>query len=153
MRTRNMKRLLPLILGVTASSASFGQAIPMRNDVAQAKIITIENAGWNAWKNKDSRWYRDNTTKDVLWINADGITDKVRFLKDLPTDCDVAGFSLANYRFGVSTADTIIMTYTATQDAVCGGKTLPKKVRASVVYVRRGGKWLEALYMETPEAR
>ncbi len=46
--------------------------------------------------------------------------------------------------------DSALMTYTAMQDGVCKGKTIPAKVRASVVYVRRGGKWLEALYMETP---
>jgi hypothetical protein len=44
------------------------------------------------------------------------------------------------------------MTYTATQDGVCLGKTIPAKVRSSVVYVKRGNKWLEALYMETPMA-
>jgi hypothetical protein len=44
------------------------------------------------------------------------------------------------------------MTYTAMQDGVCSGKTIPAKVRASVVYVKRGGKWLAALYMETPAA-
>ena len=43
-----------------------------------------------------------------------------------------------------------LLTYTAMQDAVCNGETIPAKVRASVNYVKRGGKWLEAFYMETP---
>ena len=45
------------------------------------------------------------------------------------------------------------MTYTAMQDGACSGKIIPGNVRASVVYVKRGGKWLEALYMETPTVK
>ena len=43
-----------------------------------------------------------------------------------------------------------LLTYTATQDGMCEGKAIPDKVRAMVNYVKRGGKWLEASYMEKP---
>jgi uncharacterized protein (TIGR02246 family) len=36
------------------------------------------------------------------------------------------------------------------QDAVCGGKTQPATVRASSVYVKRDGKWLNVFYTEIP---
>ena len=47
-------------------------------------------------------------------------------------------------------ANVALLTYTATQDGVCEGKAIPGKVRAMVNYVKRGGKWLEASYMEKP---
>ena len=39
------------------------------------------------------------------------------------------------------------------QDGYCGDKKLAEKIRASVNYIKRGGKWLEAFYMETPVAQ
>ena len=42
------------------------------------------------------------------------------------------------------------LTYTATLDAVCNGKKAPAKVRAMVNYVKRGDRWLEAMYMQAP---
>jgi hypothetical protein len=50
-------------------------------------------------------------------------------------------------------ADTAILTYSATQDATCGGAAEPSPVWASTVFVRRGGKWLAAFHQETPAQR
>jgi hypothetical protein len=88
-----------------------------------------------------------------VWINADGVTDRARFLRNLPADCKVDGFALGDHKVTMATPDTVIMTYTATQDAVCSGTKLAERIRASVVYVKRNGRWLEAMYMETPQAK
>jgi hypothetical protein len=42
--------------------------------------------------------------------------------------------------------DTALMTYKATQDAVCNGKKSPPVQWASSLYVKRGGKWVNAFY-------
>ena len=68
----------------------------------------------------------------------------------LPRDCEVKSFSFDNFKFVMLDENAALLTYTAMQDAVCNGETIPAKVRASVNYVKRGGKWLEAFYMETP---
>ena len=88
--------------------------------------------------------------KDVLWITSDGITDKVQYLRNLPAGREIKHVALADFRFGVETSDSVVMTYTATQDGTCGGEQIPSAVRASVVYTKGGGKWREALYVETP---
>ena len=46
--------------------------------------------------------------------------------------------------------NAVLLTYTATQDAVCGGKKAPTNLQVAVNYVNRGGKWLEAMYMQAP---
>ena len=88
-----------------------------------------------------------------MLVNSEGVSNKAQVVKTTGTDCEVKSFSLDNYKFVTLDKDSVLMTYTAMQDGVCGGKTIPPKVRASVVYIRRGGKWLEALYMETPTAQ
>ena len=49
-----------------------------------------------------------------------------------------------------ATSSMHLLTYIATQDGVCAGKAITPKVRATVSYVKRGGKWLEAFYMVKP---
>ena len=85
-----------------------------------------------------------------MLVNSESVSDKAQVIKSTATDCEVKSYSLDNFRFVMTGKDSALMTYTAMQDGICVGKTIPAKVRASVVYVRRGGKWLEALYMETP---
>jgi hypothetical protein len=146
-----MKRtLLIVLLVVAAFSFAFGQ-MKMANDAkTQAQIIKLETAGWEAWKNKDSAWTRDNVTEEFLLVNSEGVSSKAQVIKATATDCEVKSYSLANFKFVTLDKDSVLMTYTAKQDGVCNGKTIPANVRASVVYVKRGAKWLEALYMETP---
>jgi len=102
--------------------------------------------------NVDSSWTRDNVTEEFLLVNSESVSDKAQVIRSTGTDCEVKSFSLDNFKFVNLDKDSVLMTYTATQDGVCLGKTIPAKVRSSVVYVKRGNKWLEALYMETPMA-
>jgi hypothetical protein len=71
-------------------------------------------------------------------------------VKATPTEGEVKAFALDHFRFVMLDSNAILLTYTATQDAVCGGKKAPARVRATVSYVRRGDRWLEAMYMQTP---
>jgi hypothetical protein len=144
------KTLLIILLTIAACSFAFGQTKQANDGKTQAQIIALETAGWEAWKNKDSVWTRDNVTQEFLLVNSEGVSNKTQVIKATATDCEVKGYSLANFKFVTLDKDAMLMTYTARQDGVCSGKTIPANVRASVVYVKRGGKWLEALYMETP---
>ena len=123
------------------------------NRTVESQIIAIEKAGWEAWKNNDNSWIRSNSTDEFLLVSSDGVSDKAAVVKSTAADCKVKNYSLDNFRFVMIDEDSVLMTYTAIQDGVCGGKKIPSKVRSSVVYAKRGGKWLEALYMETPIAQ
>lgn len=141
--------LMILMIAIGLSPVAFGQR-KMSNDVNdKAQIIALEKAGWEAWKNKNPAWFQINTTDDAVWINSDGVTDKSQMIKDLPS-CEIKSFALDNFRFVMLDKDVAVMTYTAMQDGVCGGKAIPSSIRATVNYARRGGKWREAMYMETP---
>ncbi|MBC7688520.1 MAG: DUF4440 domain-containing protein [Aquabacterium sp.] len=116
-------------------------------------VSALEKAGWEAWKSKDAAWFQTNLTEDFVMVNSEGLGNKARVLKSTPTDCMVKSFSLDSFKFGMLNESAVLLTYTAMQDAVCNGKTIPAKVWATVNYVQRGGKWLEAMYMETPLAQ
>jgi uncharacterized protein DUF4440 len=145
--------IMILVIAIGALSTAFGQTKITDDSKLKGQIIALETAGWEAWKNKDSSWTRDNVTAEFLLINSDGVSNKAKVIKATATDCEVKGYSLDNFNFVILDKDSVLMTYTAKQDGLCNGKTIPANVRASVVYVKRGAKWLESLYMETPTAQ
>ena len=145
-----MKKIVMVIfIALAAISFALGQSNKPASNL-EAQIIAIEKAGWEAWKNKDSSWTRDNVTEEFLLVNSEGVSDKMQIIKATATDCEVKSFSLNNFKFITLDKNSVLLTYKAMQNGICKGKTIPAEVRASVVYVKRGGKWLEALYMETP---
>jgi len=147
------KKIMIMMIAIAASSVALGQTTMSKDSKVEAQIIALEKAGWEAWKNKDSSWTRDNVTEEFLLVNSDGVSNKTQVVKSTATDCEVKSYSLDNFKFVTLDKDSVLMTYTAMQDGVCSGKTIPANVRASVVYVKRSGKWLEALYMETPTVK
>lgn len=147
------KMIMVILIAIAAMSFAFGQTKMANDSKIETQIIALEKAGWEAWKNKDGSWTRDNVTEEFLLVNSEGVANKMQVVKSTATDCEVKGYSLDNFKFVTLDKDSVLMTYTAMQDGVCSGKQIPANVRASVVYVRRGAKWLEALYMETPIAQ
>jgi|ERR1700752_159711 len=144
------KMIMVILIAIAALSFAFGQTKMSADSKLEGQIITLEKAGWEAWKNKDSSWTRDNVTDEFLLVNSESVSNKTQVIKSTATDCEVKSYSLDNFKFVTLDKNSVLMTYMAKQDGVCTGKTIPANVRASVVYVKRGGKWLEALYMETP---
>ena len=147
------KIIMILMIAVAATSAAFGQTKMSKDSKVEAQVIALEKAGWEAWKNKNGGWFQTNLTDDYLLVNSEGVNNKSEVVKSTASDCEVKSYSLDNFKFVMLNKDAALITYTGMQNAVCGGKTLPTNVNSSAVYVRRGGKWLEALYTETPKAQ
>ena len=144
------KQLLFLLIAVSTLPVAFCQTTMANKSTIEAQVIAIEKAGWQAWKNKDVAWYKANVAEDFLMVNGEGVTGIADIIKSIPAGCEVKSFSLAGFKFVKLNESAVLLTCTAMQDAVCGGKTLPAKVRSTVNYIKRGGKWLEVMYMETP---
>jgi hypothetical protein len=148
-----MKQLIMiLMIGIGLPSVAFGQTNMSNDQKVEAQIIALEKAGWEAWKNRTPAWYQATTTDEVISINSGGVSNNTQMIKDLAA-CEVKSFALDNFKFVMLDKDAIMMTYTARQDGVCSGQKVPSQVRSTVNYVKRGGRWLEAMYMETPMSR
>ena len=137
------------MMAIGLSSVTFGQTKLPKDPKVEAEIIALEKAGWEAWKNKSPAWYQANTTDEVVAINIGGVANKAQMINDL-TVCEVKSFALDNFNLVMLSSDVIMMTYTAEQDGVCNGEKIAPHVRSTVNYVKRGGRWLEAMYAETP---
>lgn len=146
-----MKPLTATLLTVLVASLAACAHATLQDDAGlEARIIALDRQGWEAWKNNDASWFQDNTTEDFMSISADGISSKAQVVAGTPTDCQVKSVSLDQFKFVVLDQNAVLLTYVATQDAVCAGSKAPAVVRATVNYVRRGDRWLEAMYMQSP---
>ena len=146
-----MKKIIMLaVILIAASSAAFGQTKMSKDSKVEMQIIALEKASWEEWKNKNGAWFQTNLAEDALNVSSAGVSNKAQFVKFTSSECEIKSYSLDNIKFVMLDKNAAMLTYTAMQDGVCSGKTIPASVRSSAVYVKRGGKWLQALYMETP---
>ena len=145
-----MKNLILIsLLLLSGSTAAFGQSESSKDAKLKAHIIDIEKAGWNAFKTKNASWFKENTTEGYLQITEEGITTREEVIASL-SDCTVKSFSFGDFKMVKLSKCTALLIYTVAQDGMCGGEKLPAKVQVAVNYVKKGGKWLEAFYMDTP---
>jgi hypothetical protein len=144
-----MKKIVLLLLSTfLLVNLTVGQAKMSEDAKLKEHILALDIAAWNAWKNKDVAYFKANTTETFQSGNVYGFSTKAEMISTAFVDCNVRSFSLDNVGFVQLHKKAVMLTYTAMQDAECGGEKLPAKVRATVTYVKQGGKWLEAFYMD-----
>jgi hypothetical protein len=132
-----------------------GHTIPTKavltREQSQKIIIATENKLWEAWKNKDSKAFKDNLAAESVIIGDGGVSTKTESLKEIESmPCQIKSFELTNIKISFITNETAILTYKAVHDGSCDGQPLPAKVWASSTYVKRGLRWWAASHQETP---
>ena len=146
-----MKKIIMLmVMVIVASPAVFSQ---MKSKEAgssvESQIIKMEKQAWEEWKNKNRAFVQNYLSDDAFFVYGDGIVDKSQIVKAIGS-CEFKSYLLDNFRFLMLDKNAALLTYTAAQNIACDGKTQPAMVRSTSVYVKRGGKWLNTFYMETP---
>jgi hypothetical protein len=124
------------------------------NAAVERSLETKERAGWQAWKDHNPRLIEGVTPNDAIDI-ADGIAVRGKQQVVEATagpGCSVRSFSLSDFSFMWLDRDTVLITYTATQDATCNGKKQSGKVTASSIWQKRNGKWMSPFHQETAVA-
>jgi len=121
------------------------------NDAVEKTLQSKEQAGWQAWKDQNAQAFADFLPEQSINI-VDGAMQKGKqdIVKAASTGCTVNSFSLSDFSYIWLNKDAVIMTYTANQDATCGGKKVPAKVLASSVWEKKSGKWLSPFHQESP---
>jgi|SRR5579863_5897735 len=121
------------------------------NAEVEKALQTKEQAGWQAWKDKDwkpfNEWLPENSINIVGGAMDSG---KANIMKSMASaNCAIASFSLSDFAYMWLDKDTVLMTYKASQDGTCGGTKIPPKVIASSIWQKKGGKWISPFHQET----
>lgn len=137
--------LSPLvILGAPDSSALSG-------DELKQMLVGLEKQSWVAWKAHDARFFEDFLSDDHVEVGPRGLTNKAALVTGVGSPvCKVDSYSVDAFRFTRVADDTAVLNYRAKQKTTCGSVSIPSPARATSVYVKRDGKWLNVLYQQTP---
>lgn len=148
-----MKRfIVTLTLMATAFTFASGQA--KRTGSVEAEIVALEKRAYEAWKQKDKKFFEEHMWEDGQYLDANGVGGKAQYIKAIiDNDCTVNSYALDKPKVTMLSKDAALVAYRYTYDIVCGGKPEAGPLWASTVYVRRGGKWLIAFHQELPAAQ
>ncbi len=147
------KIMMVLMIAIGVSSVAYGQTKMSKDNKVETQLIALEKQSWEEWKNKNGNFFQTLLTDEAVNVGVGGLSNKSQIVKSTSSDCEIKSFSVDNFKVVMLDKNVALLTYAAIQDGVCGGRTIPAKVFASSVYVKRGGKWLNAFYQETPPAQ
>ncbi|HMF58046.1 MAG TPA: nuclear transport factor 2 family protein [Pyrinomonadaceae bacterium] len=117
-------------------------------------LVNLENQSWEAWKKRDGNFFQNFLSDDHVEVGFGGATNKAAVVAFVGSPvCVINSYKLDHFELTVFDANTALLTYHAEQDTKCGGQSVPSPVWVSSLYVKRGGRWLNALYQQTQAAR
>ena len=126
---------------------------PVATAPTKDTLMTMEKAGWEAWKNRDAKWTQENASDKFVGLGTAGRMDKAASIKSYTDQkCEIKSYSLTDDQMQMVGPDVAVLTFKGAQDATCDGKKSPANVNAASIYVREGDKWKSAFYAETPAA-
>jgi len=148
--------IVPACSKPTINTANLNTNKPVETKPAtgpsEAEITAKEKDVWDAIEKKYYAVYSAALDNDYVEVTADGVFDKsgvVNTVKEL-TLSDV---TFSDWKFLPIDKDAVIVTYTVSYKGSFQGKAFPPaSMRATSLWMNRGGKWLSVYHQETEVA-
>ena len=141
---------LPVLILAVLSSA-WAQTPRTEKDALEQALIDLEKQSWEAWKKRDGKFFENFLSDDHVEVGLSGPANKAQIVAFVGSPvCFVRSFNVDSFKLTVFDGDTALLTYRAEQDTSCGGKAVPSPAWASSLYMKRGDRWLNAVYQQTP---
>jgi hypothetical protein len=146
-----MKKVTVIALLIFAfASLVSGQKKQADKSVLKETLINLEKQSWEAWKKRDGKFFQEFLADDHVEMGFGGRTDKANVVRFVASPvCVVKSYAVDRFELQMFDANTALLTYHAQQDTACGGNPVPSPVWVSSLYVRRGKRWINALYQQT----
>ena len=135
-------------LAAAAMLAGLAQAAPAPS--LDDELIALEKQSWVAWQGHDQDFFRRFLTDDHVEMTPGGPSPKAGVVASLGGACTVRSYQVDRFKLTRFGPDTALLTYRAQQDTTCGTAKVPSPVWATSLYVRRAGRWQNALYVHSP---
>lgn len=146
-----MPRLFPMIALTLAAAATAAAAGPARDATLERGLIALETQSWVAWQGHDGAFFDRFLSADHVEMQLDGPAGKAGVVRSVAGGgCTVKSYAVDHFRMVRLAPDTAVLTYRAQQDTVCGTAHVPSPVWATSLFVKRDGRWQNALYVHSP---
>jgi hypothetical protein len=139
-------------LGLLASALSPGPVTwpAPGQDALKDSLVALEKESWRAWQHRDGAFFQKFLSDDHVEVGFRGVTNKSVVVAGVSSPaCVVHRFAVDSFQLTTLNPTTALLTYHAAQQTLCNGHAVPSPVWVSSLYVRRGGRWLNAMYQQT----
>lgn len=138
--------VFPLVFLVSSLSATAES-----DDAAAIKeqLIKLEKQSWEAWKNRDGKFFQDFLSDDHVEVGFGGVSTKAEIVSFVGSPvCTVKSYQLDQFELRMLDKNTALLTYREAQDTVCHNP-VPSPCWVSSLYMKRGDRWLNVFYQQT----
>jgi hypothetical protein len=158
-------RLLPILatLGALIAGSAFADVAttrahepsPSRPSVAatdslEQTLEAAERQSWVAWQHRDGKFFASFLSDDHVEVGTTGLATKAQVVAFVSSPmCVVKSYSVDRFQLTRFDENTALLTYRAEQDTMCGKTAVPSPTWVSSLFLRRNGKWVNALYQHT----
>jgi hypothetical protein len=143
--------LLAIVTSLATAADPPRTVPPLQSD--EAIVRELESSSWVAWKNHDAAFFERFLSDDHVEVHGYGIVGKAAVVEGVRSPaCVVQNYSLGPLSVTLVSPDSMLVTYRAEQDTLCGNARVPSPVWASSLYAKRSGRWVNVLYQHTPVA-
>jgi len=138
------------ILLLAFASHAPAQTQATDKDAIKDSLVALEKRSWEAWQKRDGSFFQNFLADDHVELGFAGRANKATVVTFVGSPaCVVKSYSVDKFELTIFDSGTALLTYHAEQDTTCGGNAVPSPVWVSSLYVKRGGRWLNALYQQT----
>ena len=126
-------------------------ANPESSDAATIKeqLIKLEKQSWEAWKNRDGKFFQDFLSDDHVEVGFNGLANKSEVVAFVGSPvCTVKNYNLDHFEMKLLDKNTALLTYWEAQDTLCHNP-VPSPCWVSSLYIKRGDRWLNVFYQQT----
>ena len=116
--------------------------------VEQQFIAEEKRVVWESVVKKDLKVLEESFAEEFTDVSDVGVFTKAETIKLIPS-LTIKDYSLDRFKVILPGPDTAVVTYEAVQHWRIGGREEPSHVRASSVWVRRGGRWQVVFHQES----
>lgn len=119
-------------------------------DSLEQILTAAERKSWVAWQKRDGKFFQSFLSDDHIEVGTTGLATKAQVVAFVGSPaCLVKSYSVGQFHLTRFDDNTALLTYRAEQSTMCGKTAAPSPAWVSSLFVRRNGKWMNALYQQT----
>jgi len=150
-----VKKLVLIAISISAFAfLSTAQNRQSKTTTLEETLSNLEKQSWEAWQKRDGKFFQEFLSDDHVEVGMGGPATKSQIVTFVGSPmCVVKSYRVDKFHLTKFSNDTALLTYWAEQDTTCNGNRVPSPAWVSSLYLRRGNRWLNALYQQTMIAK
>jgi ketosteroid isomerase-like protein len=132
-------------------AAKAAKDAPAGHGNLQTLLEQKEKAGWEAYRNKDAKGFRQLCWPEYTAVLADGAGERnLESTLAAMKEITILNYTLSGFRLTVVGPQSAVLTYKATAKLQIGkGQPQDSKMDITDVWVKRNGEWKSVRYHES----